>query len=297
MPSTATAHIPKGIDHLVVGVRDLDAAARFYEKLGFTVGGQNTHPWGTINRIIQFPGCFIELIAIGDARLIPPHLPARFSFGAFVQAALKRRQGLSMLVLESKDAAADSAAFQRDDIGDFAPFFFERTGTRPDGTKFDVAFTLAFALDIHARQCGFFTCQQHKPENFWNPAMQRHANNAAGISAAYLVAENPTDHHIFLSAFTGERSLRSNSLGIGADLPRGRVEIVTGAAAAAITGDKRLGRAGDPVRFIGYALKVPDLEAVARHCKTQGITTKMAFGRLVVPARTTMGTTILFEQI
>jgi catechol 2,3-dioxygenase-like lactoylglutathione lyase family enzyme len=297
MPNAAAAHSPRGIDHLVVGVRDLEVAARFYAGLGFTVGGQNTHPWGTINRIVQFPGCFIELISVGDAKRIPPHRPRNFSFGAFVQSALKRRQGLSMLVLESQDAKADSDAFRRDNIGDFAPFFFERSGIRPGGAKFDVAFSLAFARDAMARQCGFFTCQQHKPENFWNAAMQSHANGAAGISAAYMVAENPTDHHIFLSAWTGERSLRSNSLGIGVDLPRGRIEIVTGAAAAAIVGDKRLAHAGTPARLIGYALKVQDIEAVARLCISRKIATHTAFGRLVVPARAAMGNAILFEQI
>ncbi len=40
------------------------------------------------------------------------------------------------------------------------------------------------------------------PEKFWNPALQQHANSANDIAGAVLVAENPSDHHIFLSAFT-----------------------------------------------------------------------------------------------
>jgi catechol 2,3-dioxygenase-like lactoylglutathione lyase family enzyme len=51
----------RSIDHLVVPVRDLDGAATFYERLGFTVGARNRHPWGTENRLIQFPQNFIEL--------------------------------------------------------------------------------------------------------------------------------------------------------------------------------------------------------------------------------------------
>ncbi len=42
------------IDHLVLAVRDLDAAGLFYERLGFQVGARNRHPWGTENRIVQF---------------------------------------------------------------------------------------------------------------------------------------------------------------------------------------------------------------------------------------------------
>ena len=56
----------RGLDHLVLGVRDLEADAAFCEALGFTVGARNRHPWGTHNRIIQFPGSFLELITVGE---------------------------------------------------------------------------------------------------------------------------------------------------------------------------------------------------------------------------------------
>jgi catechol 2,3-dioxygenase-like lactoylglutathione lyase family enzyme len=291
-----TSHAaPRGLDHLVIGVRDLDDAGRHYEKMGFTVGARNVHPWGTHNRIVQFPGAFLELITVGDASRIKPPAKHGFSFGAFVQSALKRREGLSMLVLESDDAKRDSSIFKAEQIGDFETFYFERTGQRPDGSKIDLAFTLAFAQDRAAKQCGFFVCQQHKPENFWNPAVQYHANGVTGLSGVYLVAENPTDHHIFLSSYTGERSLRSNSLGVGADLPRGRVEIITGQAASAIFADKALSRAGQAVRFLGFAVKVADIAATERSLIASGFVVRHAFGRLVVPAQTNYGTSILFE--
>ena len=38
---------PRPLDHLVLAVRDLDAAAAFYRALGFQVGARNRHPWGT----------------------------------------------------------------------------------------------------------------------------------------------------------------------------------------------------------------------------------------------------------
>ena len=48
----------------------------------------------------------------------------------------------------------------------------------------------------------------------------------SAVLGAVLVADNPTDHHIFLSAFTGERELHSTSAGIAARTPRGDVEII-----------------------------------------------------------------------
>src|SRR6476646_166353 len=99
--------MPRGLDHLVLAVRDLDAAGRTYEAMGFTVGARNRHPWGTENRIVQFPGVFLELITVGKGAEIAPHAPGSFSFGAFVRDRLAEGEGFAMLVLESHDAAAD----------------------------------------------------------------------------------------------------------------------------------------------------------------------------------------------
>ena len=45
-----------------------------------------------------------------------------------------------------------------------------------------------------------------------------------------LAAENPTDHHIFLSAFTGVRDLTSTSSGIVVSTPRGEIKVMDPAA-------------------------------------------------------------------
>ena len=103
--------MPRGLDHIVHAVRDLDAAADLYRRLGFTVGARNRHPWGTHNQLVQFPGFFIELLTVAE----PDKLGADgFSelFGRFNQSFLARQEGLSLLILESRDAAADAAAFQ-----------------------------------------------------------------------------------------------------------------------------------------------------------------------------------------
>lgn len=284
---------PRGLDHLVIGVRDLDAAGHFYERLGFRVGARNRHPWGTENRIVQFPGSFLELITVGDPGIIPPHAPRRFSFGAFVRDALERGEGMSMLVLESRDAKADSEIFREAGIGDFEPFFFERQARRPDGSEARVAFSLAFARNEGASDCGFFACQQHEPLNFWNPAFQEHANGASGLAATILVAENPTDHHVFLSAYTGERSLKSNSLGVSAPLPRGRFDILTPHALFQLFAGEE-GAAGP--RFAGFAVAVPDLEAVRRLLAAGDVPSMQVGERIIVPSRAAMGCMIAFEK-
>ncbi len=126
-------------------VSDLDAEADFYARAGFTVGARNRHPpaWGTQNHIVQLPGCFVELLAMADTSAIVPHGERHFSFGAFNRDFLARGQGLSMLVLEGQDSAAEAQAFRSAGIGDFDLFDFARDARRPDGSPTKVAFTLA----------------------------------------------------------------------------------------------------------------------------------------------------------
>src|SRR6202035_2236368 len=89
-----------------------------------------------------------------------------------------------------------------------------------------VGFSLAFARDPAAAEAGFAACQQHFPENFWNPAFQAHRNGATGVAGVVMVAENPSDHHVFLSALTGERELLATSSGITVTTPRGTIQVM-----------------------------------------------------------------------
>lgn len=293
MPELTTATAPRGLDHLVIGVHDLDAAGAFYERLGFTVGARNRHPWGTENRIVQFPGSFLELITIGDPGSIPEPGPGRFSFGAFVRDALARGEGMSMLVLESRDAKADNAAFSDAGIGAFEPFFFERQALRPSGEQVRVAFSLAFADDPAAPECGFFVCEQHEPQNFWNPAFQAHANGATALSAAILLTDAPEQHRAFLSAFTGGAEILDGNEDYVLDLPRGRIDVLDAEAAHAIY---QTPPEPTPARFLGLCVAVADLKAVAERLTAASVTFAHGDDRLVVPPEVAMGCVIAFEQ-
>lgn len=288
-----TTSDPRGLDHLVIGVADLDAAGAFFENLGFRVGARNRHPWGTENRIVQFPGAFLELITVGDPKLIPPPAPHRFSFGAFVRDALARGEGMSMLVLESRDSAGDADGFRRAGIGDFEPFFFERQARRPDGSEVRVAFTLAFAENRAAPECGFFLCQQHEPQNFWNPAFQRHENGASGLAAVFLVTAEPAGQAAFLEAYSGAATFATPEAGLRLPLPRGRIEVLTPEAAAALLDQEAT--AQEQPGFAGFAVTVPDLGQVETQLSAHGVAHRRSGARLIVPARAAFGCAIVFE--
>ncbi len=282
----------RGIDHLVVGLCDLDAGARLYEAMGFQVGARNRHPWGTENRLIQFPGSFIELITVGEGARAPEHEAGRFSFGAFVRDYLARREGFAMLVLDSGDADRDARDFAASGIGAFEPFFFERRGTRPDGSTVEVAFTLAFAQDPAIPHAGFFVCQQHHPQNFWNPAFQDHGNRALGVSAAVLAAGDPRGHSAFLSAFTGATPSSESGVDLSFRLARGRLDALTPDDAAELYGSVET---ADEPCLAAFTVSVADIDRVARRL-SGGIPHQRIGSRLVVPASAAHGVAVAFEQ-
>lgn len=215
----------RGLDHIVHAVRDLDAAAEFYRRIGFTVGARNRHPWGTHNYIVQLPGTFIELLTVAEPDKLGDDAISDL-FGRYNREFLARGEGLSLLILESKDAKADVAEFRRAGIAAADTVHFEREAKRPDGTPIKVGFSLAFAHDSAAPSTRFATCQQHYPENFWNPAFQVHPNSATGVAGVVLVAQDPGSHARFLAAFANAESHVSvNALMI--KTPRGNIEVVT----------------------------------------------------------------------
>ena len=284
--------MPRSIDHLVVPVRDLDGAATFYERLGFTVGARNRHPWGTENRLIQFPQNFIELITVGEGADIPPPEPGPFRFAAFVAAYLARREGFAMLVLDSDDAKADAAAFAAAGIGEGEPFFFDRSGRRPNGSVTTVAFTLAFARPA-GPSAGFFVCQQHHPENFWIPALQAHENGAQAIGAVALVAAEPEAQRPFLEAFAGADAESPAGRDLSLRLARGRIDVLTPDDAAVLHGSVETD--GDGPSFIAFTIDVADTASVARRFEAGEVAHQRIGTRLVVPASVAHGVAIVFE--
>ncbi len=286
--------MPRGLDHLVLAVRDLDAAGLFYERLGFQVGRRNRHPWGTENRIIQFHGAFLELITVGEGAEIPPHHARHFSFGAFVRSYLARREGAAMLVLESTDAKTDAGVFAQAGAGDFEPFFFERRGRRPDGSETHVAFTLAFALDPAAPEVGFFVCEQHHPENFWNPVFQLHPNAATALAAVALAAPFPARHRHFLTVLTGVEPTEPVGQDLSYRLSReARLDVMTPDDAAVAYGSVE--DEPEAATLVAYSVRVEEIAAQAHRLDGAGIPYQRIGSRLVVPASCAFGVAIAFE--
>lgn len=282
----------RGLDHIVHAVRDLDAAAELYRRLGFTVGARNRHPWGTHNHIVQFPGCFIELVAFVEPDKLGDDGISQL-FAVYNRDFAAAHEGLSMVILESKDSGHDVADFRVSGIAASDTLRFEREAKRPDGSTVRVGFSLAFAEDRRAPAIHFATCQQHYPENFWNPAFQTHANGVVGIANIVVVADDPAAHRDMLLAFTGAARVREEGAGYVIALPRGAIEVMTGSDFVRRYGVPAPETDGG-ARLAALRFATPNPAATRARFGAAGIAVRHAAGALVVPAASGHGATLLF---
>lgn len=289
--------MPRGIDHLVIAVQQLEPARRLYERLGFTLTPMARHPFGTANSLVQLNGCFLELLSVVAPDEIPVPAPGAFSFPRFTQRFVERQQGMSMLVLDSQDAEADAENFAKAGIQSYLPFEFRRDAKQPDGSTARVGFKLAFASDPYAAEAGYFTCQQLAPQFFWKPDYQRHANTAQTVSEVVMISDMPSDHRRFFEGFTGVSEIHATGTGLSIETVRGRISVVTPDAAEANWGKAvRTGRYRAP-RFAAMVIGVSDLEAVASCLEVAEIGYEKQADRLIVPDSEAIGVAIAFEPV
>ena len=158
----------KGIDHIVIAVRDLDTAIANYAQLEFTVVPGGRHPVGTHNALIAFTdGSYIELIAFYEAN--PEH---RW------WAPLQRGGGLVDFCMETDDLTADTVAFRKAGIliDDPRPL----TRKRPDG--YLLRWVLSIPREGH-RGVAPFLIQDETPREERVPRDMAHRNRVTGIGA------------------------------------------------------------------------------------------------------------------
>ena len=195
----------RGIDHLVLCVRDLEAARAAYARIGFTLTPPALHPWGTANRLVQLQGNFIELLTVADPAKMAPPKQGEFAFGPFNKAFLGEARGLLDAGFRQRRCPARPGRVR--EVGPattYAPFDFSRKAKLPGGEEVTVGFTLSFLTDNRMPEAGFFACQQHAPQHFWKPEYQSHVNGAVAVAEAIMVADEPDSLADLFARFAGQ---------------------------------------------------------------------------------------------
>jgi catechol 2,3-dioxygenase-like lactoylglutathione lyase family enzyme len=174
-----------GIDHAVVMVKDLDAAAENYRRLGFTVSPRGTHSahMGTGNYTIMFDPDYMELLGVLTAT--EHNAPAR----AFLD---RQGEGIERIAFTAVDSAAGAEEIRVRGFTPIGPTDFERPVTLPDGTVSAAKFrTFMWPTAEAPGGVRIFACQHKTRETVWIPELMRHANAAKRIKQTLIATPEP----------------------------------------------------------------------------------------------------------
>jgi 4-hydroxyphenylpyruvate dioxygenase-like putative hemolysin len=162
------------IDHAVLAVRELEAAAAGFREIGFTLTPRGEHSIGSQNHCIMLGSTYIELLAAPKAH---PWLD-------YYREFLRSGDGLAAIALRTQDADAAYEALRARGVAATEPMDLSRP---VDGG------VARFRLVQIEGVSNVFVCQHLTPELVWRPEWQRHANGAAELTGAALAAARPFD--------------------------------------------------------------------------------------------------------
>ncbi len=173
-----------GLDHVVIAVRDLQAAAMRWAQFGFTVSPRGLHSphMGSGNHTIMFGEDYVELLGVVAPQ---PHNEPMRRF-------LEEREGLERCAFTTRDAAAGVAALRGRGLAGVGPLEFGRPVPLPDGGETEARFSVFQWPETEAPgDVRIFACQHHTRGAVWLPELQRQANGVSGIRRVLVADAEP----------------------------------------------------------------------------------------------------------
>jgi catechol 2,3-dioxygenase-like lactoylglutathione lyase family enzyme len=173
-----------GLDHVVIVVRDLAAAAQQWQHLGFTVSERGTHSahMGTGNHTIMLGEDYLELLGV----LSPTERNAP------TRALLEKREGIERAAFTTTDARAGVASLHARGIAANGPIDFSRPVTLPDGRQTEAVFqTYLWPSDERPGGLRIFACQHFTRDAVWLPHLQQQANTTHRIIRIEMLDHDP----------------------------------------------------------------------------------------------------------
>lgn len=172
------------IDHLLTYVRDLDAAASTFRRMGFTLSPlSRIEAMGISNHLVlmrqAIPGFanYLELMSTHDRARLPPPMAK----------VLSGPEGIKSMVLGTEDAVAAQQAMVKHGFAAAPPVHVKREWKIAPGQsvfpEFDVILPVEAPLAFNA-------CRYFNVELYLRPEWLDHANGAERVAAVFAVAED-----------------------------------------------------------------------------------------------------------
>ena len=171
-----------GIDHPVFGVRDLEAARRAYDRLGFMIPPRGSHPqWGTGNWCIMFPENYLELRGMIDPE----------GHGHGLKPFLAIREGLMGVALGTVGADVSHDSLEADGLRPFPVKPLTRDFELSEGTV-PVSFRLCFLPEESVPGLmSVVICQHLTPGTLRRAEWFEHPNGAQGLHGMTGLVRDP----------------------------------------------------------------------------------------------------------
>lgn len=265
-----------GTDHCALLVRDLDAAAATFARLGFTIAPRGIHSpeMGTGNHCIMLRDDYFELLGV----LASTPTNQRW------RDVLAVREGMSGVALRTSDADRGAAEISGRGFPTQPVLRFGRPVTLPDGSTTEARFNVFHLKDPPIPGLRIFACEHLTPGATWVPGLTDHPNGAIGLAAIEVLAKDPEAAAAILTRLFDRPAERE---------PDGATRIPTGAAPLILLDAARL-RARYPGLDLSnlaaegpvtLAVTVADLAATESLLRASGVpVSRVSSGLAIAPA-------------
>lgn len=179
-----------GLDHIIVAVRDLEAARRNWGRLGFTLSPRGRHiGQDTANYCIMFPADYIELLGKADRAGAPEPTAQGGMGGDRLARFLDRREGPMAAAFAPESSAAETRAA-------LAALGLHPSDPRPLGRELQASegtvvprFSLVSLPPEATPALDCFVCGHLTPELMRRPEWLAHPNGAVGIEGIHVLVD------------------------------------------------------------------------------------------------------------
>ncbi|MGN6308041.1 MAG: VOC family protein [Xanthobacteraceae bacterium] len=179
-------HPVKGIDHIVILVSDLDASAKSFAALGFTLSPRGTHSphMGSANYTIILQDDYFELLGM---------IAETLRNASKREALAKNGEGMSSIACRIGDAHAARAALAELGIATSDVMDFSRPLPLPDGSTGTAAFAVTTFEPREVPRGEMFMCQHKTRDMVWRPELMTHANGAIALAGVVVCSTSPEE--------------------------------------------------------------------------------------------------------
>lgn len=251
-----------GIDHVLIGVGDLEAAAATWRRMGFTTTPRGAHVGRrTGNYCIMFARDYVELIGIVTTEAPPSSLETLLA---------ERGDGLIGAAMAT-EGAHESYRLMREAGLDPAPVAdLARPVDLPNGPG-AARFALVELPPERTPDFRLFVCDHLTPEAVRQPAWLKHANGVTGIRTIAAVVAEPVRLEAAHAALFGPGATTMTDNTLTVFTGSARLVFATEEDMAALYPDIDLPSGGPVPRGAAVSFAVADIEATAAYLDGAGV--------------------------